>query len=190
MKRILVGILVLLIIAGPEAGYAQTALELPQPGARVSLSARLDPVVLRGMILHPENPLRFDFILDKGGRGSEGAALKGEGQRLVNYFLAAMTVPRSDLWVNLSPVEKDRIMPDQFVKTELGREFLSQDYLLKQLTASLIYPEDKLGKQYWEEVYVLARQKLGTTDIPLDTFNKVWIMPEKASVWAGQPRSR
>ncbi|MBF0619807.1 MAG: hypothetical protein HQL19_06530 [Candidatus Omnitrophica bacterium] len=183
MKRILACILALLVVVGPEMSYAQSVLNLPAPGTMVHLSAAINPVVLRGMTVHPENPLHFDFIVDKGDTGVEGAALKAEGQKLVNYFLAGMTVPRRDLWVNLSPVEKDRIMPDLLVKTELGREFLAQDYLLKQLTASLIYPEDALGKKYWTEIYALAQQKLGTTDIPMDAFNKVWIMPDKASVY-------
>ncbi|MBF0331495.1 MAG: hypothetical protein HQL17_06125, partial [Candidatus Omnitrophica bacterium] len=76
----------------------------------------------------------------------------------------------------------DRIIPDTLNKTELGRDLLAQDYILKQLTASLIYPEDELGKAFWARVYDQAFQKFGVTEIPVDTFNKVWILPETASV--------
>ena len=30
----------------------------------------------------------------------------------------------------------------------MGRDMLAQDYILKQLTASLIYPEKDLGKDF------------------------------------------
>ena len=58
--------------------------------------------------------------------------------RLVKYFLAALTIPEKDLWVNLSPYEKDRVITDEFGSTEMGRDLLAQDYMLKQLTSSLI----------------------------------------------------
>ncbi|MEI6438351.1 MAG: hypothetical protein WCO69_06360 [Candidatus Omnitrophota bacterium] len=186
MKKFLSIVLSLLIGLMPELSYAQVAvqaLHLPVPGAMVAVSGAFNPMVLRGMTIHPENPLQFDFILDSGDTKADGPVLKEESQRLVNYFLAAMTIPRKDLWVNLSPVEKDRIVPDELIKTELGREFLAQDYLLKQFTASLIYPETALGKEFWQKVYASAQAQLGTTDIPMDTFNKVWITPENATVY-------
>ena len=54
---------------------------------------------------------------------------------------------------------------------------------LKQITASLIYPESQLGKEFWQKVYAQAQAKYGTTNIPINTFNKVWIVPEKAVVY-------
>ena len=46
-----------------------------------------------------------------------------------------------------------------------------------------MYPEDELGAKFWEKIYAQAQKKYGTTDIPVDTFNKVWIVPESASVY-------
>ncbi|MFH0753134.1 MAG: hypothetical protein V2A70_01045, partial [Candidatus Omnitrophota bacterium] len=103
--------------------------------------------------------------------------------RLIKYFLAALTIPEKDLWVNLSPYEKNRIVPEGFGKTEMGRDLLAQDYFLKQITASLMYPEGDVGKKFWTKVYAAMQDKYGTTDIPVDTFNKVWIVPEKATVY-------
>ena len=37
---------------------------LPAPGVMVHLSPPLDPPILKGIKIHPDNPLRFDFILD------------------------------------------------------------------------------------------------------------------------------
>src|SRR5262249_36750514 len=106
-----------------------------------------------------------------------------ESTKLIKYFLAALTIPEKDLWVNLSPYEKDRIVPENFGQTEMGRDLLAQDYLLKQITASMIYPEDETGKLFWSRVYAEAAHRFGTTKIPVNTFNKVWIIPEKAVVY-------
>src|SRR3989338_7875277 len=65
----------------------------------------------------------------------------------------------------------------------MGRVLLEQDYILIQLTASLMYPEEELGKKFWDRVYQQAYEKYGTTEIPMNTFNKVWIVPQKAVVY-------
>ena len=165
---------------------------LPAPGVMVHISPPLDPPILKGVKIHPENPFRFDFILDKGdednrhperSEGSQQEQLKTEAIKLIKYFLASLTIPEKDLWVNLSPYEKDRIIPRSFGLTEMGRDLLAEDYLLKQITASLIYPEDEIGKRFWKRIYEEAAKKFGTTNIPVNTFNKVWIVPQQAVVY-------
>ncbi len=157
---------------------------LPVPGVMVRLSPPLDPPLLKGIKVHPDNPLKFDFILDQGDSlVPSGVALKQEATRLIKYFLASMTIPENDLWVNLSPYEKDRIIPQSFGLTEMGRDLLAEDYMLKQITASLIYPEDTVGKNFWKRIYAEAQKRFGTTDIPVNTFNKVWVVPENAVVY-------
>ena len=82
--------------------------------------------------------------MDQGDRRPVTRPAEGpqrDASRLIKYFFAALTVPEKDLWVNLSPYEKDRIAPVAFARTEMGRDLLAQDYLLKQLTASLMYPD-------------------------------------------------
>ena len=83
----------------------------------------------------------------------------------------------------LSPYEKDRIIPQSFGLTEMGRDLLAEDYMLKQITASLIYPEDAVGKKFWKRIYEEADKRFGRMNIPVNTFNKVWIVPEKAVVY-------
>ncbi len=163
--------------------YAQNVLGLPQPGGMVSLSPAFMPAVIKGIKVFPDDPLRFDFIVDVGKSRLQGNDLKEESKKLIKYFLASLTVPEDDLWVNLSPYEKDRIIPNAFGVTEMGRDLLAQDYLLKQITSSLMYPENELGKKFWEKIYQKAYQRYGKIDIPVDTFNKVWIIPDKATVY-------
>ncbi|MDP8266336.1 MAG: hypothetical protein P9M07_05260 [Candidatus Aceula meridiana] len=172
----------------PKA-IASNVLGLPIPGATVPLSPSFTPAILRGIQVYPKEPLKFNFILDKGQSRLETAELKGESEKLVRYFLASLTLPEDDLWVNLSPYEKGRIVPESLGVTEMGRDMLAQDYLLKQVTASLIYPEDEMGKKFWERVYERAYEEYGTTDIPVDTFSKVWIVPEKAVVYENGDRA-
>jgi hypothetical protein len=168
----------------PPSSHAEQ-LVLPPPGAMVNLSSPYIPVLLEGLKIHPENPFLFDFIIDPGNSGfrSEDASLQKESEKLIKYFLAAMTVPEKDLWVNLSPYEKNRMIEDNLGQTEMGRDMLAQDYILKQLTASLIYPEKTLGKSFWDKIYSKAQALYGTTEIPVNTFNKVWIVADKADVF-------
>ncbi len=196
----------LLSCIGPLPQVQADEFRLPAPGVMVHLSPEFNPPILKGIKVHPDNPFRFDFILDQGdgvipkrsviptpstnGRSPEGQAgiqnqeqLKQEATRLIKYFLASLTIPEKDLWVNLSPYEKDRIIPQSFGLTEMGRDLLAEDYMLKQITASLIYPEDGIGKKFWKRIYEEAAKKFGTTNIPVNTFNKVWIVPEKAVVY-------
>ena len=141
----------------PSLAFAQEILNLPQPGVMVSVTPALTPPLLIGLKIHPEHPLKFDFILDRGdSKNLDGARLRDESTKLIKYFLAALTIPEKQLWVNLSPYEKERIISKDFGLTEMGRDLLGQDYLLKQLMASLTYPEEGLGKTFWDRVYKKA----------------------------------
>ena len=157
--------------------------QLPVPGIMVGISLPFAPLALKGLIVNLNKPLEFQFIVDTGRGPQDTAAVKDQANQLVKYFLAGLTIPEGDLWVNLSPYEKNRIVPDALGQTDLGRDLLAQDYILKQLTASLIYPEKDLGKEFWSKVYAKAQEQFGTTNIPVNTFNKVWILPNQAQVF-------
>jgi len=182
---IIISFLASSIILLPDS-YAQSTLNIPEPGTMVLLSSAYTPVLIKGLKINPNNPLNLDFIVSTGnddGAISNRPYLKDESQKLIKYFFAALTLPEQDVWVNLSPYEKDRIVPKLTGETEMGRDMLAQDYLLKQITASLIYPEKGLGKEFWHKIYAEAYQRYGTTQVPVNTFNKVWIVADKASVY-------
>ena len=154
---------------------------LPQPTQILSVSQDHSLPVLKGIKIDPENPFKLEFILDTE---DEEQINEDEVKRLVEYFLAALTLPEEDLWVNLSPYEKDRVIPDNLALTELGKGLLAEDYVLKQLVSSLTYPESRSGKKYWDKVYEEIGKAAGTTKIPVNIFNKVWIVSEIAEVYA------
>lgn len=184
---VFIGIFCLSILGGylskksPEStSYASV---LPKPAELVELTEPHSPLVLRGIKIDPQDPFKLNFLIDEGDTHLNEEAIKQETQKHINYFLASLTIPEEDLWVNLSPYEQDRIIPQELSLTDMGKDMLSQDYTLKQLLSSLTYPESKLGQQFWSKVYKQVQAKLGTTNIPIDTFNKVWIVPEKAIVY-------
>jgi len=164
--------------------FASIETVLPAPGTMLNLSPVYVPVLLKGLKIDQNNPFNFSFIVDTGNTklNINDVNFKNESNRLIKYFLASLTIPENDLWVNLSPYEKDRMIANNLGQTEMGHEMLAQDYILKQLTASLIYPERSLGKSFWNKVYQKALELYNTTDIPLNTFNKVWILADSADV--------
>ena len=174
-------------VLAPTPGWAKderaAVFALPPRGTILSMSKKFAPAIVRGLTIYPDNPLQFDFIIDTGDKNLQGEDFERASQQLIKYFLAALTVPEKELWVNLSPYEGHRIIPEGLGVTEMGRDMLAQDYLLKQLTASLLYPEKELGQTFWQKVYRKAYELYGTSNIPVNTFNKVWIVPDKAVVY-------
>jgi len=175
-KRIIT-LIILAIFALPS--WPIYANNINSPASVVNLrpaSAAFSYPVLKGIRFDPADPLRLKFVIDCGDHSGVSEA---QATRLVNYFLAGLTMPQDELWVNLSPYEKERIAENDFAVTDLGKDMLEQDYILKQLAASLTYPEAESGKSYWNDI--LGRG--GSRTAPTNTFNKVWIMPDKASVY-------
>ena len=151
-----------------KQAIAAEMVTLPKIGTMVGLSDSFNKPFLRGVRYDESNPFNLEFILD---RGTEGTVSAEEKSRLVRYFLAALTVPEDKLWVNLSPYEKERIIDDSVVSTEIGETLLAQDYLLKQLSASLTHPDTEAGSKYWK------------ASNGVDSSNKVWIKPEQISIF-------
>ncbi len=176
LHRIIVIFISLCLLPFPKVSAQE--LVLPAPGTMVQVSPAFVPPLLRGIKVNPSDPFQMEFILDRGGHPAS-RDINEESRKLVKYFLAGLTIPEKDLWVNLSPYEKDRIVPESFGQTEMGRDLLAQDYLLKQLTASLVYPESEIGQEFWKRIY----QSVSNKNVPVNTFNKVWILPDKAVIY-------
>ena len=66
---------------GPLPAQADE-LSLPRPGTMVHLSAVFNPPVLKGIKVHPDNPFRFDFVLDQG---DSPPLLYKEGASMLSY---------------------------------------------------------------------------------------------------------
>ena len=77
------------------AAYAQ-APYMPAPGTGMSLSPAFTPAVLKGLVIHPDNALKFDFLVYKGDQPLTGQMEKDEYEKLVKYFMATLTIPDQD----------------------------------------------------------------------------------------------
>ena len=173
--------------------FAQTILPSPAFGAQIlpvpasaapGLTAEYRPALAQGMTLFPDNPFRLEFIVDPGQEALTKDEFRDESTRLVKYFLASLTTPEKEMSVNLNPAQPDRIIPASLGLTEMGRDLLSQDYLLKQLSSALTNPEQDLGRKFWDEIYrqgAASRICRGTacrapTDLS-EILGKIWIVP-------------
>lgn len=164
-------------------GVYASSLSLPLPHQLLASGPKVLPPMIRGMVINQADPLKFNFLLEQGTAQISQEELQKEAETSIKYFLASLAVPDEDQWVNLSPQEKDRIIPDAFGRTEMGRDLLAEDYVLKQLASSMLFPENGLGKAFWDKVYALAAEKYHGQDININNFNRVWIAPAEAQVW-------
>ena len=187
----LVSLLILMLIVFPYVVNAQHTelLGLPAIGSRVNITNRFTPLLLKGLQIDINEFLNLGFIIDTGNEDKLSKKwVRMESEKLVKYFLTALTVPEEDLWVNLSPYEGDKIVAEGFGKTEMSRDLLAQDYLLKQLTASLMFPEGEVGRQFWNRVKEEFLEKHGVEDMSVQSFSKVWIVPDESVVFEDKNR--
>ena len=186
MKRFLNLLVLLTFCFSNLNSYASVvSSNLPRPGTMLFPAGEASLPVLKGLRLDPNDPMHMQFIIDTG---TNKTVDKDQASQLIRYFLAALATPAQDIWVNLSPYEKERIMEDNLSYTDLGKAMLEQDYLLKQLASSLTYPETETGKKYWDDVNNvgarLPRPGQGNP-APTNSFNKVWISSKEAEVYEG-----
>jgi hypothetical protein len=104
-------------------------------------------------------------------------------EKLTDYFKTSLAIRDDTQWVNLSAFESDRMLPKELSGTALGRTLLSQDCMLKRLTASFMHPDNAVGREYWNAVYAEARRRFGNSRMQFNSFQKVWIIPTEAAVY-------
>jgi hypothetical protein len=181
---------VIFALSGSGITYAGVLPYMPQPNQLVSAGAKGDLPYIVGMRFSSSNIFKFTFILNTGEPNAKESQLRPEIDKIGKYFLAALTIPEKDIWVNLSPYEADRITTPSLGLTDLGKDMLGEDYVLKQLSSSLTCPDSDSGKQFWDRVYsqVQGRTTLTKNDV-INTFNKIWIVPNKIKITEANDRA-
>ena len=165
-------------------GHAQVQNHQPLYSPDVTVeNPAFEPIILSGIRVLPNDPFRLNFLVHTGNESDLTQNMQQETNRLIKYFLASLTIPEKDFWVNLSPNEKNRIIPPSLEQTDLGKNLLNQDFLLKHLSTALADPKTALGKAFWDRVYHKIYERYAMTDIPIDTFNKIWIVAGKAEIF-------
>lgn len=135
--------------------------------------------VLKGIGFYRESPAEVDFYFD---RMDKGALTVQDIEQAGKYFLGFLTINEKDVWVNLSPFEKERIMPQSLAKTDIGKGLLIADYLLKRTTASLLNPNSAYGKKFWQTVYALGGDYSHGEEVLRRTYQRIWIVPGETEI--------
>ena len=73
-------------IIRPPYAQAQMPAGLPKAGEMVPLSSPFASAIMKGLSLHPDNPLKFDFVIDSG---------EDNVRRAVEAFKALGFIPRA-----------------------------------------------------------------------------------------------
>jgi len=166
-------------VLAPYGAQAQILPYMPDPGQMIFAGEDKSLPVLAGLRFNSDNPFDFTFVVNGGDVLRDESLLRPRINELAKYFLAALTIPENDLWVNLSPYEPERVITAELGRTELGRDLLGEDYVLKQLAASLTYPDSETGKKYWQSINGVG----ANNHSPVNNFNKVWIVPDKIHIY-------
>jgi len=193
MKHILNKITALflaILMVLPVQGFAQVLSYMPPPGQMITQSIKpYDLPYIVGMRFNGTGGSRtaptvdifnFTFFLNRGNAPAKEDILRSEVDKVGKYFLAALTIPEKDLWVNLSPYEQNRIITPELSRTDLGKDLLGEDYVLKQLAASLTYPDSESGREYWQEINNVGARSPRPgqgNPAPTNSFTKIWIVP-------------
>ncbi len=134
--------------------------------------------LIKGIAVDDQDPWQLEFLQVSP---SNVSIPDNESRHLVKYFLTALTFPGSQVWVNLAPQDRLRVITPDFGRTLMGCDLLEQDLVLKKTVAELMHPEHPLGRSFWREI--LSRTESGgTNDRAVDAFNKVWVVADKAEV--------
>lgn len=132
-----------------------------------------------GMAIPRNNPIQPGFKLARDAEQAEPSEddIKALMTRLGRYLNTFLVVEGKYLHVSLSPYDAYGGLPEPLQHTELGRDLLAQDVVLKHYTAQLLHPDTNQGKAFWNRM-----DELGVTDESLESCLRVWILPGEAKV--------
>ncbi|MFH0728779.1 MAG: toll/interleukin-1 receptor domain-containing protein [Pseudomonadota bacterium] len=142
------------------------------------------PVLIKGLGIS-EDAKTLEFLIDTGHSGFDVGSPEylNEQRKVMDYFWESLSVGVEQQWVNLSPYDSTRLLPEALSGTRLGHDMLAFDYKLKVLSASLLHPDCSSGRSYWQELYRRARAIFGTTMLPIRSFHTVTVSASRANVW-------
>lgn len=139
----------------------------------------VDLSLMRGVKIDPNNPLNLSFYFSLDNKNKTN---NQDLHRLIKYFFGFLALPDDKLWVNLSPYEEHRIIPEELNQLDIGKTLLIEDFFLKQLTCALTNPSTSQGKRFWQEVNKLTVSIAQSRKATVGSFNKVWIIPDSAVI--------
>jgi TIR domain len=140
---------------------------------------------LKGIKIDESNLFHFDFILDSAGFEKQPSVT--ESKKCVQQFISSLLISEDNFWVNLSAYESNRMIPAVLGGTEMGRNLLEFDCVLKQFASSLLHPDTQTGQRFWQAYFKRLNESGGDPNQAIRAFNKVWIVPERLVVYHKPP---
>jgi predicted unusual protein kinase regulating ubiquinone biosynthesis (AarF/ABC1/UbiB family) len=162
------------LLAFRSIEYNQTSAK----AASTITTQKFHPPTLKSLIVNPNSQTNyFDFLLDTGDVSfSDEIQLEPKARDLINYFFLGITLPPDEFWVNLNPIQPDKIVSPRLGITDMGRVLLDADLQLKKDSARFTDPRTSVGKEYWQKLNKRLQEKdLSTAQVPTST--RVWIVP-------------
>jgi len=117
-----------------------------------------------------ENEVKVDF--------------KDASQLALQSFLVWLTLPDEVFWVNLNPLEPNRVVDSKLGKTDVGKIMLEADFQLKKGFAQLTHPqESQVGRYYWNRLNKEMSEQQPVESVQISTTNRFWIVPDTVKVY-------
>jgi hypothetical protein len=158
--------------------YRSTTHYIPEIFGGRALEEGFPPLV--GGVMFPlANPLALGFsLLTDAAHEMPTAAEQQELQsRLGRYLNTFLVLSGEHVNVTLTPTDDYCGLPRLLRHTELGRDLLAQDVVLKHYTAAQLHPSTERGKAFWDRVNALPSGRSN-----FESCFRVWIVPGDAGV--------
>jgi hypothetical protein len=158
--------------------YRSTTYYIPEMFGGRAIEEGFPPLV--GGITFPlANPMALGFsLLTDAAHEMPTAAEQQELQsRLGRYLNTFLVLSGEHVNVTLTPADDYCGLPRLLRHTELGRDLLAQDMVLKHYTAAQLHPSTERGKAFWDRVNALPSGRSN-----FQSCVRVWIVPGDASV--------
>jgi TIR domain len=159
--------------------YQSTIRYLPDVFGLRPLEEGFPPLV--GGISFPlDNPLQIGFsLLSDASLSMPTPDEQLELQtRLGRYLNTMLVLTGENLHADLSPLHEFCGLPELLRHTELGRDMLAQDVVLKHAIACHIHPSTLHGREFWAAADTFGAANAGA----FESCFRVWIVPDDATV--------
>lgn len=137
------------------------------------------PPLVGGITFPMKDPLKIGFsLLADAAHKMPTPVEQLELQRRLGRYLNTFLVLTGDqINVTLTPTEDYCRLPELLRHTELGRDMLAQDVVLKHYTTSQLHPSTPHGKAFWDKVNALTSGHRN-----FESCFRVWIVPGNVKV--------
>jgi hypothetical protein len=158
--------------------YHSTIHYLPEIFGGRTLEESFPPLV-GGSTFPIYNPMQMGFNLftDETAPPLSPSDQQGLQARLGRYLNTFLVLKGDQINVTLNPTDEFCGLPPLLRHTELGRDMLAQDVVLKHYTSAQLHPSTPLGKAFWQQAEAITDS---TEDF--EACFRVWIVPDDASV--------